>query len=519
MNNPDERTAVEQFGKGDKYFGVSVLLATMPGLPMLGHGQIEGFAEKYGMEYRRAYWDEPVDEDMVRRHEREIFPLLHRRALFSGSRHFALYDFQRADGSVDENVFAYTNRHGDERALVLYNNTYPATAGRIHTSTPINVGTGDAPRLEQRSLTEALGLRAEEGVFYTFRDVIGGGEYLRHSKELADGFHAELSGYRYQVFVDWRERVDEDRSWTELHARLGGRAVPDLARARREMELEPVLGELERTLREALAAVAPEAPARGTDAESGPETPLAGTPDDTDDAAPLVAEDAAKPAAEETGATDEPRALAFPESAFHAAPAVAPGALAAARVALRAATARLAGRDLPPAGDPVAAPAGLDADLLVERAGHVLAGWAPDADAAAGAWLAARLAGLLAWHPGLLAAHAAGEGGALLRSLREDPVAVAYLGINHHAGHDYLRRETLAQWLGAEALLASEIRDETADDTVAATQGEAAAGAADPDAAAAAAAILEQAERGGFRLADLAAALAHPPSASAGEEG
>jgi hypothetical protein len=61
MNNPDERTAVDQFGKGDKYFGICTMMATMPGLPMFGHGQIEGFAEKYGMEYRRAYWDEQPD--------------------------------------------------------------------------------------------------------------------------------------------------------------------------------------------------------------------------------------------------------------------------------------------------------------------------------------------------------------------------------------------------------------------------------------------------------------------------
>ncbi len=61
MNNPDERTAVDQFGKGDKYFGICTLMATMPGLPMFGHGQIEGFSEKYGMEFRRAYWDEQVD--------------------------------------------------------------------------------------------------------------------------------------------------------------------------------------------------------------------------------------------------------------------------------------------------------------------------------------------------------------------------------------------------------------------------------------------------------------------------
>jgi len=30
MNNPDERTAVDQFGKDDKYIGVCVMLATMP---------------------------------------------------------------------------------------------------------------------------------------------------------------------------------------------------------------------------------------------------------------------------------------------------------------------------------------------------------------------------------------------------------------------------------------------------------------------------------------------------------
>ena len=54
MNNPDEKTAVEQFGRKGKYFGACVLLATMPGLPMFGHGQIEGFHEKYGMEYKQG---------------------------------------------------------------------------------------------------------------------------------------------------------------------------------------------------------------------------------------------------------------------------------------------------------------------------------------------------------------------------------------------------------------------------------------------------------------------------------
>ena len=117
MNNPDERTAVDQFGKDDKYFGVCTLLATMPGLPMFGHGQIEGYAEKYGMEFRRAYWEESPDSGLLDRHQREIFPLLRRRSIFAEVADFYLYDFYAADGHVNEDVFAYSNMRGDETYL------------------------------------------------------------------------------------------------------------------------------------------------------------------------------------------------------------------------------------------------------------------------------------------------------------------------------------------------------------------------------------------------------------------
>ncbi len=54
MSNPDEETAIDQFGTGEKYFGVCTVLATLPGLPMFAHGQMDGLRERYGMEYRRA---------------------------------------------------------------------------------------------------------------------------------------------------------------------------------------------------------------------------------------------------------------------------------------------------------------------------------------------------------------------------------------------------------------------------------------------------------------------------------
>ncbi len=109
MNNPDEETAAKQFGKGEKYFGICLLLVTLPGLPMFGHGMIEGFAEKYGMEYRQAYWEEEVDQGLLQHHERVIFPLVKNRYLFSNIDNFYLYDLYTTDGYVDENVFCYSN--------------------------------------------------------------------------------------------------------------------------------------------------------------------------------------------------------------------------------------------------------------------------------------------------------------------------------------------------------------------------------------------------------------------------
>jgi len=245
MNNPDERTAVEQFGKGDKYFGVVMMLVTMPGLPMIGHGQVEGFVEKYGMEYRRAYWDEQVDEEMVRRHETEIFPLMRKRHLFSGATNFALYDFRSPQGWVDENVFAFSNRAGDERAVIIYNNAYNTTQGWIHTSTAINVASADSPQLVRKSLAEALALQTGEADLYIFRDYRAQLQYIRSGQQItSEGLFAELSGYQYLAFLDWREVHDYDGSWRRLMHLLNGAGTHNIDDSHRELQLQPVLGPL-----------------------------------------------------------------------------------------------------------------------------------------------------------------------------------------------------------------------------------------------------------------------------------
>ncbi len=242
MNNPDERTAVDQFGKDDKYFGVCTMLATLPGVPMFGHGQIEGYGEKYGMEFRRAYWNETPDWGFVQRHEREIFPLLHRRALFAGVANFRLYDFQTPEGFVNEDVFAYSNRNGDDRALVVYHNRFAEARGWIRLSVGFAVKSGDDRAIVRSNLAEGLGLHADSSYYCIFRDQISGLEFLRNSQDLWNqGLYVELGAFKYHVFLDVREvRDDQWSHYARLAGELGGRGVPNVDRALREMVLRPV---------------------------------------------------------------------------------------------------------------------------------------------------------------------------------------------------------------------------------------------------------------------------------------
>ncbi len=242
MNNPDERTAIDQFGTGDKYFGVATLMVTMPGLPMFGHGQVEGYAERYGMEFRRAYWDERPNEWLVARHEREIFPLLHRRHLFAEVRDFLLYDLVDASGNVNEDVFAYSNRSGGERSLVVYHNRYAEARGWIRQSVGYAVkGAGDDRTIARRTLGEGLGLTNDDRHYCAFRDQRTGLEYLRASRELCEGgMYVELGAYQCHVFVDVRELRDDVGLYRELARQLDGGGVASLDAALRDLALRPV---------------------------------------------------------------------------------------------------------------------------------------------------------------------------------------------------------------------------------------------------------------------------------------
>ena len=226
MNNPDEETAVEQFGKSDKYFGICTLLSTLPGLPMFGHGQVEGYSEKYGMEYRRAYRDEKPDTGFVQYHEKVIFPLLHRRYLFADVQNFLLYHFFDGSGRVVEDVFAYSNRVGDERALIIYHNKYAEISGWIKNSVAFAVKAAGDEYLVKRTLAEGLDFVNRSG-YVIFRDLVSDLEYIRSIPELAEkGLYVELGAYERHVFLDFR--VVAGKQWREIYLALQGAGTASL---------------------------------------------------------------------------------------------------------------------------------------------------------------------------------------------------------------------------------------------------------------------------------------------------
>lgn len=222
MNNPDEKTAIEQFGSGDKYFGICTVLATLPGLPMFGHGQIEGYGEKYGMEFRHAKLNENPNDGLIQAHEWRIFPLLHRRFLFADVEQFLLYDFYSPNG-VDEEVFAYSNRFNEERGLIIYHNKFADTRGWIKTSAVyIDKSSG---KMQRKNIAEGMGLSKVGHVI--FKDYSTQLEYIRSCKEIWDkGIYVQLGAYQCHAFMDFR--FVGDIEWNTICDQLNGAGVPSM---------------------------------------------------------------------------------------------------------------------------------------------------------------------------------------------------------------------------------------------------------------------------------------------------
>lgn len=195
MSTPDEESAVRQFGREEKYLGVCTLLATMPGLPLFAHGQVEGLEEKYAMDFARPRLEESPDAELIAQHASQIAPLLRRREAFADAAHFRLYDLFKADGTVQEDLIAFSNHAEGQRSLVVYNNSPDEVRGMIKEGVPFKVR-GD---LHQENLVEGLDLAGSEK--WNVQELQSETEVHWNSDVLGkEGLAISLKGYQRQVF-------------------------------------------------------------------------------------------------------------------------------------------------------------------------------------------------------------------------------------------------------------------------------------------------------------------------------
>jgi glycosidase len=240
MNNPDEETARKQFGDGDKAFGVTVMMATLPGLPMFGHGQVDGLTEKYGMEFERPKFGERPDAAMRERHMREVAPLLRQRERFAGTERFRLLTAVGENGNVEHDVFAYVNgRAGESPVMVLFHNRFDTVSVRLRSSVPMRQPGHDEAR--GGTLLEALAMTPDAGALLRFRDVLRGHEFLVPAAWWQEaGATFTLQAYEARVLDDFAVVEDQDGSLTRLAEHLAGRGVPSLSEAAMKLQLAPV---------------------------------------------------------------------------------------------------------------------------------------------------------------------------------------------------------------------------------------------------------------------------------------
>ncbi len=231
MSNPDEETAIEQFGNSEKYFCVATLLCSMPGLPLFAHGQLEGLREKYGMEFSRPEWQEKIDQRLLNEHRQKIAPLLQKRPLFSGAKNFQLYDFVSEQGIAEE-VFAYSNATDGQRVLVLCNNSSHLIRGFV--------GPAVNSKTENKSLRDALQLKPESG-FFCCRSLNNSLEYLRPATER---FYFELPPYAHIVLDSFQHQSDDQGHWARLYQQLGLQGANDLAARALILDINPLLSQL-----------------------------------------------------------------------------------------------------------------------------------------------------------------------------------------------------------------------------------------------------------------------------------
>ena len=234
LTTPDEEPVAVGFGIGDRALLAATLAATLPGVPMLGHGQWEGQRERYGMEYRAPRTNDPVSTDHVERYDREIAPLLRARHLFAGVTDFRWFDAQSDKKAARESAYAFSNAAGSAHTLVIALNSDTAAELTIQQASPAvapssSLAGASASPLQTSTIAERLGVTERAGDVVELRDAITNRSLLVSTASLVhSGLTVRLPAFGRVVF--WgvaQHQSTPSEPWGELAAQASGELLHD----------------------------------------------------------------------------------------------------------------------------------------------------------------------------------------------------------------------------------------------------------------------------------------------------
>ena len=238
LTTPDEEPAAVGFGIGDRALLAATLASTLPGVPMLGHGQWEGQRERYGMEYRAPRTSDPISADHVERYDREIAPLLRARHLFAGVADFRWFDAKGGSKAARESAYAFSNAAGSARSLVIALNSDAAAELTIHHASPAvapssSLAGAPAHPLPASTIADRLGISASAGDVVELRDAITNRSLLVSTAALTrSGLTVRLPAFGRVVF--WgiaQHHSTPSEPWGDLAAQAKGELLHDPATA------------------------------------------------------------------------------------------------------------------------------------------------------------------------------------------------------------------------------------------------------------------------------------------------
>ncbi len=238
LTTPDEEPAAVGFGIGDRALLAATLASTLPGVPMLGHGQWEGQRERYGMEYRAPRTSDPASADHVERYDREIAPLLRARHLFAGVADFRWFDAKGGSKAARESAYAFSNAAGSARSLVIALNSDAAAELTIHHASPAvapssSLAGTPAHPLPASTIADRLGISASAGDVVELRDAITNRSLLVSTAALTrSGLTVRLPAFGRVVFWGIAQHYSTpSEPWGDLAAQAKGELLHDPATA------------------------------------------------------------------------------------------------------------------------------------------------------------------------------------------------------------------------------------------------------------------------------------------------